>query len=200
MLEDDIVNFIMKSETLKRIHRSGWQIAGVHVVDYESVAAHSWGSSLIALLIARHLANSGATINIERVLEVSLLHDLSEAEVSDIPKVATNLGGPNMKAAKMKAEEIAFAKIIEPLRVLLDAESDLMNKETSLENRVVRAADLLDMLFHAISLENAGADPNLLDDFFVSSRDVIAQLEIDLANSLLVRLEEIHYQHVKRRT
>ncbi|TFG14499.1 HD domain-containing protein [Candidatus Thorarchaeota archaeon] len=200
MLEDVIVEFILKSETLKRIHRSGWQIAGVHVADYESVAAHSWGSSLIALLISKHIARLGGEINTDCVLMMSLLHDISEAELSDIPKRATDLGGAEMKAGKMKAESEAFRELLEPLRSLLSIKHDQMGEGTSLEEKVVRAADLLDMLFHVIALERAGADPNLLDEFFVNSEQLISELGIELANSLFVRLEEMHNQNIKRQS
>ncbi len=200
MLEDNIIDFLLKAETLKRIHRSGWQIAGVHVADYESVAAHSWGSSLVALLISRSIFESGADISVDRVLTMSLLHDISEAEISDIPKRAVALGGAKMRAGKDKAEAKAFRRIIEPVMTLLPIEIDVQPEDMSLEERVVRAADLLDMLFHAISLETAGADPKLLDEFFVNSRNAISQLEIDLADAIYVRLEEMHNQHLRQKS
>jgi putative hydrolase of HD superfamily len=199
MLEDEIIDFILKSEALKRIHRSGWQTTGAHVADFESVAAHSWGSSLIALLISRSILKSGQEINIDRVLTLSLLHDISEAEISDIPRRATEFGGEKMRDGKVAAEREVFRRIVEPVMDLLAIDNDHLDEELSLEKRVVRAADLLDMLFHAISLERAGTDPALLEDFFITCRKAINQMEIELAKNLYIRLEEIHKENSERK-
>ena len=61
---------------LKSILRTGWVRAGVK--SPESVAAHSWGMSVLAM----HLCPP--ELDRMRVLEMCLVHDLPEVEVGDL--------------------------------------------------------------------------------------------------------------------
>ena len=61
---------------LKGIPRTGWVRAGVD--SPESVAAHSWGMSILAM----HLCPEN--LNRMRVIEMCLVHDLPEVEVGDL--------------------------------------------------------------------------------------------------------------------
>ena len=61
---------------LKHILRTGWVRAGVDAP--ESVAAHSWGMSILAM----HLCPE--ELDRMRVLEMCLVHDLPEVEVGDL--------------------------------------------------------------------------------------------------------------------
>lgn len=61
---------------LKNVARAGWVRAGVEAP--ESVAAHSWGMSLLALhLCPQHL-------DLSKVLSLCLVHDLPEVRVGDL--------------------------------------------------------------------------------------------------------------------
>ena len=61
---------------LKDVIRAGWIRAGVK--NPESVAAHSWGMALLATQICPD------DLNIQRVLELCILHDIAEVHVGDI--------------------------------------------------------------------------------------------------------------------
>jgi putative hydrolase of HD superfamily len=61
---------------LKNVTRAGWVRAGV--ANPESVAAHSWGMSMLAL----KLCPEG--LNLARVLSLCLVHDLPEVRVGDL--------------------------------------------------------------------------------------------------------------------
>jgi putative hydrolase of HD superfamily len=62
--------------SLKSLPRAGWLRVGKH--DPESVAAHSWGVALAALV------RCPPELNREKVLAMAILHDLAEARVGDI--------------------------------------------------------------------------------------------------------------------
>jgi putative hydrolase of HD superfamily len=61
---------------LKNVTRAGWVRAGV--ANPESVAAHSWGMSMLAL----KLCPEG--LDLARVLSLCLVHDLPEVRVGDL--------------------------------------------------------------------------------------------------------------------
>jgi len=52
----------------------------------ESLADHSYGVILLAYNAAIGLINEGVEVNLERVLEMALLHDLHEAVLGDITR------------------------------------------------------------------------------------------------------------------
>ncbi len=61
---------------LKDVTRAGWILAGVQ--NPESVASHSWGMALLATQLCPQ------ELNLQRVLELCILHDIAEVHVGDI--------------------------------------------------------------------------------------------------------------------
>ena len=61
---------------LKDVTRAGWIRAGVQ--NPESVASHSWGMALLATQLCPE------ELNLQRVLELCILHDIAEVHVGDI--------------------------------------------------------------------------------------------------------------------
>ena len=61
---------------LKKVARTGWVRAGVPAP--ESVAAHSWGMSMLALKLCP------AEIDLVRVLSLCIVHDVPEVRVGDL--------------------------------------------------------------------------------------------------------------------
>ena len=61
---------------LKNVLRSGWVKAGITTP--ESVAAHSWGMSMLALKLAPK------ELNLARVLSLCIIHDIPEVRVGDL--------------------------------------------------------------------------------------------------------------------
>ena len=58
----DIISLAKHSETLKRLVRTGWSLAGVNRIRPESVGEHSFGTALLSLLISLENVN-GLGIN-----------------------------------------------------------------------------------------------------------------------------------------
>lgn len=73
-----ILDFLGFSERIKRELRHSWLSDGRR----ESVAEHSWQMALMAILVHQHLVHP---VDLLRVLEMIVVHDLTEAVIGDIP-------------------------------------------------------------------------------------------------------------------
>lgn len=152
---------LIELQRLKRLDRTGWTLRGLPN-GTESVAAHSFGVSVTAMLLADKLIAQGIAINIEKVLRVALLHDWAEVRVGDMPRTATSYFGSE---ARKQAETAAFSDIVSELDESLYATLyDDYERRDSLEARLVKAADVLDLLIQVLALERAGARG--LDEFW----------------------------------
>ncbi|HEY9283293.1 MAG TPA: HD domain-containing protein, partial [Pyrinomonadaceae bacterium] len=69
-------------QRLKRLDRTGWVLRGL-APGAESVAAHSYGVAVAAMLLADLVRARGVELDVERVLRLALLHDLAEARTGD---------------------------------------------------------------------------------------------------------------------
>ncbi|HKR58959.1 MAG TPA: HD family hydrolase [Pyrinomonadaceae bacterium] len=154
---------LIELQRLKRLDRTGWTLRGLPN-GTESVAAHSFGVSVAGMLLADEIQTRGTAINLEKVLRMAVLHDLAETRVGDMPKTAVGYFGSE---ARRKAEIAAFADVVEATGTARDRYQDLYEEyETreSLEARVVKAADVIDLLVQALALERGGARG--LDEFW----------------------------------
>ncbi len=153
---------LIELQRLKLLERTGWSLRGLPN-GTESVAAHSFGL-VTAMMLADEIKERGLDLDMERVLRMALLHDWPETRVGDMPRTATNYFGAD---AKKSAETLAFADIIrgvgaaEPQYKTLFEDYEQRN---SLEARLVKAADAVDLLIQAYALERAGARG--LDEFW----------------------------------
>ena len=69
-----MLNTLIELQRLKGLDRTGWTLRGF-ANGTESVAAHSFGVSVTAMLLADKLIAQGVTIDVEKILRISLLHD-----------------------------------------------------------------------------------------------------------------------------
>ena len=80
------LNFVSSLSRIKMIPRSGWISHGISLRDVESVADHSFSTTVLAMWLADLEVSNGRRVNLERVLRLALLHDLPEALTFDISK------------------------------------------------------------------------------------------------------------------
>lgn len=150
-----LIKTLMELERLKRLDRTGWILRGLPN-GTESVAAHSFGVGIAAMLLADEFVRRGIALDVQRVLRMALLHDWAEARVGDMPKTATEYFGAEIRK---KAETAAFADVVGDLDSLGTSYKDLYDdyeQRTSLEARLVKVADVVDLLVEALALERAG--------------------------------------------
>lgn len=149
-----MLSTLIELQRLKRLDRTGWTLRGLPN-GTESVAAHSFGVGVAAMLLADELLAQGVSVDIEKVLRMALLHDWAEVRVGDMPRIATTYFGTD---ARKQAETRAFADVVSGLKTdLYAALYDDYEQRTSLESRLVKAADVLDLLVQLLALERAGA-------------------------------------------
>lgn len=156
-----MISTLIELQRLKRLDRTGWTLRGLPN-GTESVAAHSFGVCAAAMLLADELRAQGVSIDVEKVLRMALLHDWAEVRVGDMPRIATAYFGAE---ARKQAETRAFVDVVSGLkRDLYIALYEDYEQRTSLESRLVKVADILDLLVQLLALERAGARG--LDEFW----------------------------------
>lgn len=162
MDRERIIDLLLETMTLKRTPRSGWQRRGVPHV--ESVAEHSFGTALVALVLSETLqSRSGEKLDREKVLLMALLHDLAEARLTDLPTIALRYLPEKIKS---QAEASALADLLAPLPSAgtLKGLWQEFEDQTSPEGRLVRDADKLEMMVQCLRYERAGSRG--LDEFW----------------------------------
>ena len=197
----EIIEIAKKGETLKRIRRTGWALAGVDCVRQESVSEHTFGTILISSLIAKAQKVKGIEIDLEKVAMMATIHDLVESMTSDIPRTATDLGGERFRKGKSDAEEKAIQMISKRSNLFGDWLVELWtekNERKSTESRIVLGADIIDMIIHAISLENSGVSTEILNQFFVSSEKTLKELNLKVVEDIFWDLYEEHTTNAER--
>lgn len=186
---------------MKSIPRSGWITHGVSLQDVESVADHSFSTCSLALLISDLEAQRGEDVNIERVLRLALLHDLPESLTFDISKAYLEYLGPRGAAIKRDLEHSAWKYIVDGLHnaklhrsyLALQKEFDA---EKTLESRIVRAADRLDILLQVIEYRRRGYPEYLLADLWSGTIKKLRSCRIQSA--LKIQRILIHEARKKR--
>ena len=167
-----MLDALIELQRLKRLDRTGWTLRG-QPNGTESVAAHSFGVTVTSMLLADEVKARGLNVDVERVVRMALLHDWAETRVGDMPRTATNYFGAE---ARKSAETRAFLDIISGLGDgnAYAALHDDYEQRSSLEARLVKAADVIDLLVQAYALERAGAKG--LDEFWEVAHNADFQL------------------------
>jgi len=147
-----LLPLLFEINQLKRIPRMGWAVRGIGLSDTESVAEHTYGMALTALLLAQLVDEP---VDRGRLLTICLLHDLPETQILDLVPAAVRYLTP---AAKRRAEELALADLLSdlPSRQELQALWQEFEDGTTPEGRLARDADKLDMMTQAAAYERAG--------------------------------------------
>lgn len=149
---------LVEAVRLKRVARAGWVRAGVP--GPESVAAHSWGVSLLVVALAP------AEIR-EKALIYAAIHDLAEARVGDL---TPRDGVP--KDEKHRREREAMVALAPGLLATWDA----YEAQADDAARFVRQCDRLDMAIQALAYHREGTPG--MREFVDSARTVVTAPEL----------------------
>jgi putative hydrolase of HD superfamily len=152
-----MLSVILELQRLKRLDRTGWVLRGLPP-GAESVAAHSYGVALAAMLLADECAARGVELDVARVMRLALLHDLQETRTGDMPRTVADYYGADVRRA---AERAAFDDIMRGAGAQHAAKYSELHEDyetrASTEARLVKAADVIDLLAQALYFERAGA-------------------------------------------
>ena len=184
---------LIELQRLKRLERTGWTLRGLPN-GTESVASHSFGVVVTAMMLADEVKARGLHLDCERVLRMASLHDWAETRLGDMPRTATSYFGVD---ARKTAETRAFADIVRGAGAAASEYETLYldyEQRDSLEARLVKAADVIDLLVQAYALERAGAKG--LDEFWEVANDADFQLPAiarEVVSEVLQSLVDAHH-------
>lgn len=134
---------------LKNVLRAGWVRAGIE--SPESVAAHSWGMSMLALKLA------SKELDLARVLSLCIVHDIPEVRVGDLT--------PHDDTSTKAEDELNAMKEMAPEWVGLFEEYE---QGQTPEAKFVKQLDKLDMALQAEIYQSKSAIS--LGEFIESAR------------------------------
>ena len=134
---------------LKNVLRAGWVRAGIE--SPESVAAHSWGMSMLALKLAPK------ELDLARILSLCIVHDIPEVRVGDLT--------PHDDTSTKAEDELNAIKEMEPEWVGLFEEYE---QGQTPEAKFVKQLDKLDMALQAEIYQSKSAIS--LGEFIESAR------------------------------
>ncbi|MDR3204099.1 MAG: HD family hydrolase [Deltaproteobacteria bacterium] len=140
---DKITNFLFEAAALKRTPRTGYQFLGR---GHENVAEHSFGATLIAYVLGR----LNGKVNMEKLLTMTLFHDLPEARCGDLNYVNKRYVKSDEEAALEAATcGLEFKDELKSLR-------REWTEASSLEANLAADADQLDMMVELSRLASHG--------------------------------------------
>ncbi|MFN0086884.1 MAG: HD domain-containing protein [Blastocatellia bacterium] len=182
----ELLNFLTELMRLKSVPRIGWLLRGVR--DVESVASHTYGVAVIAMLLADRARERGMKVDVERVLRMALMHDLTEARTGDLPStIKKYFGKKNVK----DADDMIAGEMFAALGPLGESYRELWleyEHRECLESKLVKAADKFDLLLQSIEYEKGGA--NSLQEFWESADEDFERLGIgELVGDLIEALK-----------
>lgn len=152
---DVILDTLDALDPLGDLPRTGWLLRGISPC--ESIASHSLAVSLLVAMLVDACRAEGMTVDGEAALRMALVHDAPEAKLGDVPMPVKTT---ELDAALHVVEERLAAELLPP--ALKAAWSDA-EAGASLEAKLVKAADKLQMLHKLSVYERAGRKHPLIE-------------------------------------
>jgi len=175
---ENILEVYFEIQSLKNLFRQGWLKKGVDKKLCESVADHSFSTTMLAWLIADEYLPE---LDLSKVLKYALLHEIGEIYAGDITPV-DNVS----EAAKYDLEITSVRKVFSQLKhgsKYIKLWEEFENSENK-EARFIKQIDRLEMALQAHFYEKK-LDLNL-HDFKDSAKRV---LKNEILKDLLLSLE-----------
>ena len=158
----DFFNYVAK---LKTVPRQGW-VEKVGIKQPESVADHTFSMTSMAMVLS-DLNN----LNTEKILKMSLLHDLAESLTGDLTPEQIS------KDEKIKLENSAMKKILAKLPENLSTNYHSLWEEfqnnDSVESKFLHDVDKLEMALQAKLYSKENFPIDTLQIFFESAKKEI---------------------------
>jgi putative hydrolase of HD superfamily len=158
---------------LKHIPRTGWLMCNVPLKEVEDVAQHTFDVVTITLLLADELGPRGKKLNRERALSMALMHDWAEASIGDFPNIA-------LKHIGRRTKELMEYKALNDIVRGLPQEKEYLamlreyNEKSTLEAKLVCAADYLSMLVQALKYRERGNRSRQLGELWRAVKNDLA--------------------------
>ena len=154
----DVLKFSELIGKLKKIKRSGWVREGIK--NSESVAEHSFGLSVLCMVLADQLA-----VDRDKLVKMAIIHDLGEIKTGDL--IIERAEGIDLKVREEK-ESLEKEAIVELFKDFgksdyKDLFQEIIERKTR-ESKIFWQLDKLEMIIQAMEYEK---EQNLdLSEFF----------------------------------
>lgn len=174
----DVIRTVQFLDRLASLPRTGWILRGV--TDAESIAEHCFGVGVVAAMLVDDLRARGVAVDGEKVLRMALVHDAAEAFTGDIPMPAKTA---ELDVALERAEDALLSAALPADQLALWREAEAGG---TLEARVVKAADKLQMLVKALTYEEQRR--GRLDEFWENTKNR-RHMDLDFARELFDEID-----------
>ena len=165
-----IDEFAFFVSTLKNIKRTGWK-EKLNLDDGESVADHTYAMTTLGMVISDLQG-----LNTEKIMRMSLLHDLAESITGDI------MPEQMPKNEKVSKENDSISKILGKLpdelaKTYFNFWEELQKNET-IEAKFIHELDKLEMVIQAKQYQKSGIDEKKIRPFIESAINSITSNEM----------------------
>jgi putative hydrolase of HD superfamily len=167
---NQIIKFYFRLNHLKHIYRKGWLLRGVPKELCESVAEHSYGVAILAMIIG---SKDYDDLNFKKLIEMALIHDIGEIYTGD---VTPDDGIDPIK--KLKNEKDAIKKTFSKLdfgKEFIEILEEYQRNIT-IEAKLIHQIDKLEMVLQASVYQRMGYSN--LEEFFSSVENLLTDPEI----------------------
>ena len=134
----------------KELPRQGFIALGFKRNEADSVAAHSWTTTMLVYLLATEMNKNlpaGRQVDVGKALKMALFHDMAETIVGDVGTLVKGMA----KGAFAPIEEEGLKWLVQDLpsqKEIVELVEEYMRRKT-LEARLCKVADNLDALAQA---------------------------------------------------
>lgn len=168
--------FYLVSE-LKKIPRKGW-ISKVGIEHPESVADHSYGTAVMAMILS-----DSQKLDTEKILKMALLHDLAESITGDF--MPEEISKENKKVAEEDAMKEIFSKLPNNLAEQYEKIWQEYTHAITKESILLHEIDKLEMAIQAAKYSSEGFSNEKLSLFVESAKKEIKSKELlDILDTL----------------
>ncbi len=163
---ENLIEIIKTVGNLKRMPRMGWLAVGVPINMVENVSEHIMRVSFISMILCDFINIDKKVIDCTKVIKMALVHDVPEALFMDVGGEARNLLSRDLR---IELEEKALNMIFKDFTPdLAKKYVELWNeyeKGDSLESKLVKIADKLDMFVQALEYIEMGLNKKMFNEF-----------------------------------
>lgn len=142
-----ILKVFLTLQWAKELPRQGFIALGFKRNEADSVAAHSWTTSMLTYMLGTEMIKGGQKLNLNKAIKMALFHDIAETIVGDVGTFVKGMA----KGAFAPIEEEGLKWLVSDLpskKEIISLVEEYMKRKT-LEARLVKVADNLDALAQA---------------------------------------------------
>lgn len=172
-----LFDFFYLASELKRVPRTGWKNK-VGIEHPESVADHSYGTALMAMIFS-DIHN----LDTEKILKMALLHDLAESITGDF--MPGEISTENKRTAENEAMQEILAKLPENIVIKYQSIWNEYTRADTAESVLLHDIDKLEMAIQAMKYSSEGFSNEKLGLFIDSAKKEIKSKELlDILDTL----------------